>query len=196
MLSYNWKFLPPDLFASRVFHGALLAGHLAALAALALRPGGWLGLSGLRRALLSRADHRARAPGPGPRWTAGVLVASNLVGVAFARSLHYSFFVWYQQTLPLGLALHGLPLPAIAGLGLVLELAWNQWSGCPEDVSADCVIDPGLEECDVCFVRRGASGVVAAAHVAVLLALLLRPAPADEGREGRENSKSGRSKAQ
>ena len=36
-----------------------------------------------------------------------VLFMGNMIGIAFARSMHYQFLVWYFHTLPLLLAASG-----------------------------------------------------------------------------------------
>ena len=40
-----------------------------------------------------------------------MLFTSNLVGMAFARSLHYQFYVWYFYSLPFLLWTTPLPVP-------------------------------------------------------------------------------------
>ena len=40
-----------------------------------------------------------------------MLFTSNLVGMVFARSLHYQFYVWYFYSLPFLLWTTPLPVP-------------------------------------------------------------------------------------
>lgn len=40
-----------------------------------------------------------------------ILFSSNLVGMVFARSLHYQFYVWYFYSLPF--LLWSTPLPPV-----------------------------------------------------------------------------------
>lgn len=48
-------------------------------------------------------------------------------GIAFSRSLHYSFYIWYFHTLPLLYNAAHLPWLARIGLALWLEIGWNAW---------------------------------------------------------------------
>lgn len=60
-----------------------------------------------------------------------VLFASNFVGIAFSRTLHYQFYVWYFHTLPF--LLGGTRLSAVAW-GLVflgIEIAFNIFPATP-----------------------------------------------------------------
>jgi len=58
-------------------------------------------------------------------YIATVLFTSNLIGIIFARSLHYQFYSWYAQQVPF-LALK-TPYPLVIKVGLILsvEYAWN-----------------------------------------------------------------------
>lgn len=97
--SVNLQFLSPATFAAPSTAAALLAAHLCALLAFThLR---WARQEGGLPAVL-RGCARRLAPGgapPAPRplsaaHVATVLLEGNLVGVAFARSLHYQFYAW------------------------------------------------------------------------------------------------------
>ena len=68
------------------------------------------------------------SPNPTPFRRAGLvylLWASNMIGVACARSLHFQFLIWYFHSLPFLLMASGVPLPVRLAFILVLELAWN-----------------------------------------------------------------------
>ncbi|KAG8809088.1 dolichyl-P-Man:Man(5)GlcNAc(2)-PP-dolichol alpha-1,3-mannosyltransferase, partial [Serendipita sp. 399] len=54
-----------------------------------------------------------------------ILFTSNLIGVTFARSLHYQFYSWYAQQLPLLLWRTKYPLPIKLALLLGIEYSWN-----------------------------------------------------------------------
>nr|XP_032818026.1 dol-P-Man:Man(5)GlcNAc(2)-PP-Dol alpha-1,3-mannosyltransferase [Petromyzon marinus] len=124
----NWRLLPEWLFLHRGFHAALLAAHLAVLLLYAhrhwSRPGE--GLLGLLKAPTKK---KKRDPMTDDQM-AFVLFSSNLVGVCFARSLHYQFYVWYFHSLPFLLWCCPLgsmaPLLRVLVLG-VIELAWNTY---------------------------------------------------------------------
>lgn len=66
-----------------------------------------------------------------------VLFTSNFIGICFARSLHYQFYVWYFHTLPL--LVWSSPLPAaLKVLVLVLvEVCWNTY---PSTVTSSLVL--------------------------------------------------------
>jgi alpha-1,3-mannosyltransferase len=115
-LSHNWKWLPEPVFHARSFHVALLLVHVAVLLGYYGRRG-WLRRrrAAVAVALWPRAD------------ILDAFVVTNLVGVVCARSLHYSFYVWYVHTLPWLYMRLRLPAPAVALLVGSIEWAWNQW---------------------------------------------------------------------
>lgn len=116
----NWRLFSEETFLSRGFANALLLGHLIALVAFGWgrwcrRDGGVLVVleRGLRRPTLPAAI----APVTADRERTLVLIrdaaelkvvldvttimyTSNLIGMVFARSLHYQFYSWYAQQLP------------------------------------------------------------------------------------------------
>lgn len=57
------------------------------------------------RSTTSSGDSASRILQPGH--VALVLFTGNMIGIAFARSMHYQFLVWYFHTLPLLLAASG-----------------------------------------------------------------------------------------
>ncbi len=80
--------------------------------------------------------------GTGGRRLSGTAVASalwtsNLVGVAFARSLHYQFLPWYWHSLPLVLSGLALPRPVQLLVVALVELAWNRH---PPDASSSFLL--------------------------------------------------------
>ena len=112
-LSHNWKFLPEPLFHDRRLHVGLLVAHVALVLFYYYRRG-WL-----------------RRRDPARPWAAAdqldAFVVTNLVGVVCARSLHYSFYLWYFHTLPWIYYRLGLG-PVVAGTFAVgMEVVWNQW---------------------------------------------------------------------
>lgn len=86
----NWRFLPEWIFVSRWFHLLLLLGHLGVLGHCLQYWHQFLAsYSKLRRVPVPHCSQLLVLP----------LFMSNLVGVMFARSLHYQFYVWYYHTL-------------------------------------------------------------------------------------------------
>ncbi|KAI6063067.1 Dol-P-Man:Man(5)GlcNAc(2)-PP-Dol alpha-1,3-mannosyltransferase [Aix galericulata] len=92
----NWRFLPEEVFHSRVFHALLLLAHLAGLGLFALHR--WHRSSESILSLLKDPADR-KHPSP-PLSIVFVLFSSNFLGVCCSRSLHYQFYVWYFHTLP------------------------------------------------------------------------------------------------
>ncbi|PCH38119.1 glycosyltransferase family 58 protein [Wolfiporia cocos MD-104 SS10] len=123
----NWRFVSEDTFLSPAWSRALLVGHVTTLLAFGLSKwcrsdgGIWRVLSkGLRRPL--------RAPLLAPvtaDFVATVLFTSNLVGMLFARSLHYQFYSWYALQLPFLAWRTKYPLLVKLILLFSIEYAWN-----------------------------------------------------------------------
>lgn len=54
-----------------------------------------------------------------------VMLTSNFIGIAFARTIHYQFYVWYAHTIPLLIWTGNLPLPLKLSIPLAIELVFN-----------------------------------------------------------------------
>ncbi len=114
----NWRFLPEEIFVSRTFHVGLLLIHVLLL--LICMPKWWRMLKSLAK--LRQSD-------VGPNFSSQLLLLPlfmcNFIGICFARSLHYQFYVWYFHQLPYLLWCTQLSTPVrLLLLGLV-ELCWN-----------------------------------------------------------------------
>jgi len=59
-----------------------------------------------------------------PLFIAALLYASNMIGVIFARTLHYQFYSWYISAVPLVMGAAGAPAYAIIVTFGLLELAF------------------------------------------------------------------------
>lgn len=116
----NWRFLGEDLFLDPALAKGLLFGHLCTLLAFAHvkwcdTDGGLFGLlcTSLRNpfkgslkpltsdcecsfsiVLIFNQTHLLLLD------IVTVLMTSNLIGIVFARSLHYQFYSWYAQQIP------------------------------------------------------------------------------------------------
>ena len=55
----------------------------------------------------------------------------NFVGIVFARSMHYQFYVWYFHTLPWLLYVTPLPNGVRLGLLVAIEYCWNVFPATP-----------------------------------------------------------------
>lgn len=86
----NWKFLPEDIFVSKSLSLALLGLHLTGLAVAAFV---WLKAA---RKETGRNIFLQRQLSP--QYIAYTMLVSNFIGIAFARTLHYQFYVSYPAT--------------------------------------------------------------------------------------------------
>ncbi|PIL24135.1 hypothetical protein GSI_13887 [Ganoderma sinense ZZ0214-1] len=123
----NWRFLGEDLFLNSTWAKGLLAAHLGTLALFGLfrwcqRDGGvWTVLGrGLTRPWRSSAVAPVTAD-----YVVTVLYTSNLIGILFARSLHYQFYSWYAMQLPFLAWRTKYPVVIRLMLLLGIEYAWN-----------------------------------------------------------------------
>lgn len=110
----NWRFLPEDVFVHPGFHITLLVLHVAILAVFARH---WYRycyyselfmfvycfiviIFSILRYMKSFAKLLPTGVGIISQLFLLPLFASNLIGVALSRSLHYQFYVWYFHSLP------------------------------------------------------------------------------------------------
>ncbi|KAM5533260.1 hypothetical protein V8D89_013037 [Ganoderma adspersum] len=123
----NWRFLGEDLFLSSTWAKGLLAAHAGTLALFGLfrwcqRDGGvWTVLG---RGLTQPWRSSAVAPVTAD-YVVTVLYTSNLIGILFARSLHYQFYSWYAMQLPFLAWRTKYPVVVRLVLLLGIEYAWN-----------------------------------------------------------------------
>jgi alpha-1,3-mannosyltransferase len=98
----NWRFLGEEIFLSKKFGLLLLAGHLAVLALFLRRTyaASWRKqmVDGKKKKTgKGKDDDATSAPAA---HIVQVLFASNFIGIAFSRTIHYQFYTWYFFTLP------------------------------------------------------------------------------------------------
>ena len=115
----NWRFLDEATFLSPGLARGLLLGHASVLIAFGLfkwcyKDGGFIAV--LRKVLTNpmKASGVTQITADG-RWLASnqiqqcslhaldvvtIVFSANLIGIIFARSLHYQFYSWYAQQLP------------------------------------------------------------------------------------------------
>lgn len=111
----NWRFLDQETFTSPQFFKLLLCLHIAVLFLVYFKR--WMNIILPKRYSFShyRDD---------PILT---LFIANFIGVAFSRSLHYQFYVWYYHSLPMILwATRYSVVVKILILGCI-EYAWNEY---------------------------------------------------------------------
>ncbi|KIJ34658.1 glycosyltransferase family 58 protein [Sphaerobolus stellatus SS14] len=123
----NWRFVSEETFLSHKWAYILLAGHLSTLCLFAWfkwcrSDGGTINVlfRGLQNPL-SRPSSRAVSSDQ----IITVLFTSNLIGIIFARSLHYQFYSWYAQQLPFLLSRTKFPYALRLILLACIEYCWN-----------------------------------------------------------------------
>ncbi|XP_062505589.1 dol-P-Man:Man(5)GlcNAc(2)-PP-Dol alpha-1,3-mannosyltransferase-like isoform X2 [Corticium candelabrum] len=110
----NLRFLWEDAFLHRGFHITLLVLHLSSLALFAWNK--WQ----MKNVLKGHSSGVLSC-----QRIATLMFTSNFIGMCFARSLHYQFYVWYYHTLPYLLWLTTFsPVWKLLILGII-EMCWN-----------------------------------------------------------------------
>jgi len=112
----NWRFLPEAVFIARGFHLALLVGHIATMYHCYQY---WLqflqSYAKLRRVPVPHCSQLLVLP----------LFMCNFIGIMFARSLHYQFYVWYYHSLHYLVWTTGYSVQYRLLLLGIIELCWN-----------------------------------------------------------------------
>ncbi|KAI0957395.1 hypothetical protein AcW1_005800 [Taiwanofungus camphoratus] len=123
----NWRFISEETFLSPWWAKGLLLAHVSTLIAFGMCK--WCKSDGGVWAVLSKGLRRPLHP---PRKTpisadsvTTILFTSNLIGILFARSLHYQFYSWYAQQLPFLAWRTRYPIAFKIALVLCIEYAWN-----------------------------------------------------------------------
>ncbi|WVQ99496.1 hypothetical protein IAU59_006631 [Kwoniella sp. CBS 9459] len=132
----NWRFVSEESFLSRERAVLLLAGHLGVLALFAAFK--WSPLPGGTLNVLKNGLNKWSRPAVPPSQLPAnhiplVLFTSNLIGMTFARSLHYQFQSWYFHQLPFLLFSGGSWNSTIIGTisWLMIEFAWETFPATP-----------------------------------------------------------------
>jgi alpha-1,3-mannosyltransferase len=99
--SVNWKFVPEEIFLSDAFSVTLLMFHMFALLAFTRK---WSKSEGGIVAAVSKTRRLTE------EHIVTCLFQANFLGIFFARSLHFQFYVWYYHTLPYLLWRTSLPI--------------------------------------------------------------------------------------
>ncbi|KAK0395726.1 hypothetical protein QR680_001400 [Steinernema hermaphroditum] len=128
----NWRILPESVFLDKRIHLVLLLLHVVVLLVFAFKM--WFRSQGGLLLLLRNFAY-------GPRTRIGIqdalyaLFTSNLIGITFARSLHYQFYSWYFHSLPFILFINmyrmedaygkkdGEGTPTVPWKGIILRVA-------------------------------------------------------------------------
>ncbi|KAL7786315.1 ALG3 domain-containing protein [Trichoderma ceciliae] len=137
----NWRMLGEDVFLSRSFSITLLAFHATSL--LVFISARWLKLK--ERSLLGIIPYVVRFRSPfteqeelsisnrvvTPRYIASAILSANVVGLLFARSLHYQFYAYLAWATPYLLWTACPNLFVVVPLWLAQEWAWNVFPSTP-----------------------------------------------------------------
>jgi alpha-1,3-mannosyltransferase len=131
----NWRMMGEETFLSREFSLALLGMHVAMLLVFVVSR--WLRpaqrpLFDLIRPILLRfkspfttLEQLHVTSRVTPRFVMTTMLSANVIGLLFARSLHYQFYAYLAWATPY-LLWYGLPSPSlIAPIWLAQEWAWN-----------------------------------------------------------------------
>ncbi|KAJ7098035.1 mannosyltransferase [Mycena belliarum] len=123
----NWKMMDEDTFLSPLWANGLLLGHFSALIAFGLAV--WCNKDGGPWIILRRGLRKPDLPASfGPvtaDYIATIFFTSNLIGIIFARSLHYQFYSWYAQQLPFLAWRTRYPVIVKIALIIGIEYSWN-----------------------------------------------------------------------
>ncbi|KAL4942549.1 hypothetical protein BDV06DRAFT_191872 [Aspergillus oleicola] len=121
----NWRFVPEEIFLSTRFWWALIALHLLTLIIFGvtsyLKPTG----TSLPNFVGSFLTGRHRGAALQPPFIMTVLMSSLVIGLLFARSMHYQFFAYLSWASPFLLWRSGYHPVLIYVLWLLQEWAWN-----------------------------------------------------------------------
>ncbi|KAJ7632501.1 glycosyltransferase family 58 protein [Roridomyces roridus] len=129
----NWRMLGEEVFLSQEWANGLLLGHASILIAFGVFV--WCKKDGGVWTVLKRGLTNPQVPAsPGTvnaDYIATLFFTSNLIGIIFARSLHYQFYSWYAQQLPFLAWRTRLPVYAKISLLLAIEYSWNIFPSTP-----------------------------------------------------------------
>lgn len=131
----NLRFLGEDLFLHPALGRGLLLLHAALLILFGLTR--WTGLNVEGLDWIRRTWRNGDRKEMTPRIAVLILLTSNLIGICCARSLHYQFFSWYSQSVPLLTWESRLPFGVKLPLPLMIELVWNVY---PPDSASSAML--------------------------------------------------------
>ncbi|KAI7773777.1 hypothetical protein LA080_009896 [Diaporthe eres] len=169
----NWRFVGEETFLSRAFSTSLLALHISVLSTFIFTR--WLpptgkSLGDVLKATLSR-DSRGRNWKPlfrafTPKYILTTILTANVVGLLFARSLHYQFYSYLAWSTPYLLWRGGLhpvlqyvlwalqewawnvfpstPLSSAVVVGVMATTVTAVWFGTSDDAASSAVPDPSV----------------------------------------------------
>lgn len=132
--SVNGAFLPESIFTHSYFAIALLAAHIAMLVYVAHTRWADASTNGLVGLLHPSAWKRYQRRRLRPDHVLFVLFSSNFIGIVFARTLHYQFYLWYAHSLLFLLWNGALPIFGKLIIAFAVEVVFNVYP--PHPISA------------------------------------------------------------
>jgi alpha-1,3-mannosyltransferase len=142
----NWRFVGEEIFLSKEFSVSLLVGHASALVLFALTR--WLAPAG--RPIVDMVSRVLRGQEPlgdiqqqisrriTPQYILTTVLTATVIGMLFARSLHYQFYAYLAWATPFLLWRSGLHPLLQYGLWAAQEWAWNVYPS--TDLSSQVVV--------------------------------------------------------
>ena len=135
----NWRFMPQHVFASDGFKWTLMVLHASTLLLFANYR--WLKDAGGLIHALTPFSNKHRRIVWNRRKILICLFESNLIGVIFARSLHYQHYSWYYHSAWLMVLMaERVPLLARISLIMLIEYCWNVY---PSTVTSSFLLFAG-----------------------------------------------------
>ncbi|KAH7031247.1 glycosyltransferase [Microdochium trichocladiopsis] len=143
----NWRFLGEEVFLSRRFALTLLAGHVSFLIRFILNK--WLKPTGkpayaviipllqFKSPFTAQEEYQI-ASRLTPAYVATTILSANLIGLLFARTLHYQFYAYIAWATPFLLWRAGAHPVLQYALWALQEWAWNVYPSTP--VSSGVVV--------------------------------------------------------
>jgi len=122
----NWKFVPEEYFVSKELALGLLCLHSVTLVVFFFKKWNRIPLSETL-ALLPQIPR----PPLQPSYVLGLLFECNFIGITFARSLHFQFFIWYFHSLPFLLWNASFPTILRLGLWVGITYVWDTFPSTP-----------------------------------------------------------------
>jgi alpha-1,3-mannosyltransferase len=157
----NWRFVGEETFLSRWFSLLLLASHVSVL--LGFITNRWL--KPTRKSIVDIVGPMLFFESPfngneeldiataiTPQYILTTVLTANVIGLVFARSLHYQFYAYVAWATPYLLWRSGIHPVLVWSLFFVQEWAWNVYPSTP--VSSSVVV--GMLGLTVALVWRGA----------------------------------------
>lgn len=133
----NWRFVPEHVFDSPTFANSLLALHVVVLLVFTVTRfcNKSLTQKPLKQLVIDAFAHpTSKTVSPdnlllgrerGPKLVLLIFAVTNLIGVLFARSLHYQFLSWYCWLVPFLLHMAGYNIFTGAAVAMAHEWCWN-----------------------------------------------------------------------